>query len=195
MQDIKQNKRAISWPKVTDVYQIVAEANGNEESIPADIKEKWERRNGELLDLEEREKKLEQYQNHILGKVFAASALSNSQDRDYTARNRNGLGPFATLERSYHPPQPVGSNPPSSLIRGQRKHGNILRLGYTEKVFAMPGDSGALLFDIIGDVVGMCFDGDYIGSVTYFTHIHDLIADIKDIKKTSEARFKQDPPD
>ncbi|KAE8153920.1 hypothetical protein BDV25DRAFT_136487 [Aspergillus avenaceus] len=49
-----------------------------------------------------------------------------------------------------------------------------------EKAFFEPGDSGALIFKKTGAMVGMGFGGQVQGQVSVFTHVNDLIDDIKD---------------
>ncbi|EIT76821.1 hypothetical protein AO1008_06599 [Aspergillus oryzae 100-8] len=52
-----------------------------------------------------------------------------------------------------------------------------------------PGDSGALLFTGYGNAVGMAFGGQVQGQIVVFTHIDDLIADIKEQTAVDEVVF------
>ncbi|KAB8205942.1 hypothetical protein BDV34DRAFT_212808 [Aspergillus parasiticus] len=52
-----------------------------------------------------------------------------------------------------------------------------------------PGDSGALLFTDFGNTVGMTFGGQVQGQILVFTHIDDLITDIKDQTRVDEVVF------
>ncbi|KAE8310098.1 hypothetical protein BDV41DRAFT_579904 [Aspergillus transmontanensis] len=54
------------------------------------------------------------------------------------------------------------------------------------------GDSGALFFTRTGDVAGMCTGGSVRGGLVYFTHIHDLVDDIKQVTGVKDIRLKQD---
>lgn len=49
----------------------------------------------------------------------------------------------------------------------------------TQAPFVASGDSGSLIFDELGNVHGMLFGGNDVGTLAYFTHITDLVADIK----------------
>ncbi|KAE8163749.1 hypothetical protein BDV40DRAFT_287471 [Aspergillus tamarii] len=46
--------------------------------------------------------------------------------------------------------------------------------------FFKPGDSGSLIYDERGRIVGMAFGGQMTGQIVVFTHIDNLIADVKD---------------
>lgn len=46
--------------------------------------------------------------------------------------------------------------------------------------FFKPGDSGSLIYDERGRIVGMAFGGQMSGQIVVFTHIDNLIADVKD---------------
>lgn len=52
-----------------------------------------------------------------------------------------------------------------------------------------PGDSGSLVFDEVGVVLGMIFGGNDKGNLGYFTATRDLIADIKRITGVKEIRL------
>ncbi|KAJ9208251.1 hypothetical protein DTO021D3_1049 [Paecilomyces variotii] len=55
--------------------------------------------------------------------------------------------------------------------------------------FSQEGDSGALIFDNRGDVVGMLFGGNMLRSISYFTHIVDLFNDIKKMTGATKVRI------
>ncbi|KAE8140108.1 hypothetical protein BDV38DRAFT_280573 [Aspergillus pseudotamarii] len=46
--------------------------------------------------------------------------------------------------------------------------------------FFKPGDSGSLMYDERGYIAGMAFGGQVSGQIVVFTHIDNLIADIKE---------------
>ncbi|KAL2852085.1 hypothetical protein BJY01DRAFT_244698 [Aspergillus pseudoustus] len=46
-------------------------------------------------------------------------------------------------------------------------------------IFLFPGDSGSLVFNMDGEVVGMLFGGTWCGGVAYFTSTKDLLHDIR----------------
>ncbi|KAK1146896.1 hypothetical protein N8T08_002222 [Aspergillus melleus] len=52
------------------------------------------------------------------------------------------------------------------------------------------GDSGSLVFGLVGRLVGMCFGGSYTGDILYFTYIEDLIESIRETCGVSEVRFR-----
>lgn len=52
-----------------------------------------------------------------------------------------------------------------------------------------PGDSGSLVFDEVGVVLGMIFGENGKGNLGYFTATRDLIADIKRITGVQEIRL------
>ena len=54
--------------------------------------------------------------------------------------------------------------------------------------FSQQGDSGALIFDGHGRVVGMVFGGIEGGMYSYVTHISDLLSHIKE--KTTSLTFE-----
>ncbi|KAL5339946.1 hypothetical protein BJX70DRAFT_397186 [Aspergillus crustosus] len=60
-----------------------------------------------------------------------------------------------------------------------------------KNVFALPGDSGALVVTRIGRVVGLCFGGYDHGDVGYFTHIHDLLDDIEAVTGECQIRLER----
>ncbi|KAB8227935.1 uncharacterized protein BDW43DRAFT_304244 [Aspergillus alliaceus] len=59
----------------------------------------------------------------------------------------------------------------------------------TEKPYFEPGDSGALIFTESGAMVGMGFGGQVQGQIFVFTHVNDLITDIKDQTGVDEVTF------
>ncbi|OOO10290.1 hypothetical protein OAory_01060980 [Aspergillus oryzae] len=63
--------------------------------------------------------------------------------------------------------------------------------GFRDRV-ADFGDAGALFFTRTGDVAGMCTGGSVRGGLVYFTHIHDLVDDIKQVTGAKDIRLKQD---
>lgn len=52
------------------------------------------------------------------------------------------------------------------------------------------GDSGALVFDLSGCVVGLLFGGSFAGDVGYFTHILDLVEHIKMVTGVVDVRLR-----
>lgn len=58
--------------------------------------------------------------------------------------------------------------------------------------FALRGDSGALVIDSQARVVGLHWGGLDSGSVAYFTHIEDVLEDIKRVTGAKEIRMMQD---
>ncbi|KAL2833887.1 hypothetical protein BDW59DRAFT_168914 [Aspergillus cavernicola] len=67
----------------------------------------------------------------------------------------------------------------------------IVSQGRGVEAFELPGDSGALVYSVSGEVVGMCFGGFNHGDVGYFTHIHDLLDDITAVTGATEIRLKE----
>ncbi|RDW93003.1 uncharacterized protein DSM5745_00325 [Aspergillus mulundensis] len=59
------------------------------------------------------------------------------------------------------------------------------------KSFVMGGDSGALVYSLNGLVVGMCFGGQNDGELGYFTHIQDVLEDIRRVTGVKEIRLKR----
>ncbi|KAJ9289366.1 hypothetical protein DTO021C3_3192 [Paecilomyces variotii] len=55
--------------------------------------------------------------------------------------------------------------------------------------FSQEGDSGALIFNNHGGVVGMLFGGNMLRSISYFTHIVDLFNDIKKMTGATKVRI------
>lgn len=58
--------------------------------------------------------------------------------------------------------------------------------------FALRGDSGALVIDSQARVVGLHWGGLDSGSVAYFTHIEDVLEDIKRVTGAEDIRMMQD---
>ncbi|KAH8434267.1 uncharacterized protein LDX57_011905 [Aspergillus melleus] len=52
------------------------------------------------------------------------------------------------------------------------------------------GDSGSLVYGLVGRLVAMCFGGSYSGDILYFTYIGDLIESIRETRGDSEVRFR-----
>lgn len=59
----------------------------------------------------------------------------------------------------------------------------------TTKSIAAEGDSGSLVFDIAGKVLGMIFGGTGLHDVGYFTATKDLLADIELITGLKNVRL------
>ncbi|PLB45993.1 hypothetical protein P170DRAFT_512592 [Aspergillus steynii IBT 23096] len=57
-------------------------------------------------------------------------------------------------------------------------HEHSILSSNTRQAIMTSGDAGALVYDIIGTVHGMCFGGNFIGDHAYFTHAADLMSDI-----------------
>lgn len=55
--------------------------------------------------------------------------------------------------------------------------------------FAEPGDSGSLVFNSGGDVVGILVAGGMRVNVAYFQHIKDVFEDIKDVTGAMDIRL------
>lgn len=53
------------------------------------------------------------------------------------------------------------------------------------------GDSGSLLFNVSGDVLGILFGASEKGDIAYFTATGDLLQDIRSITGALEVRMKQ----
>ena len=58
--------------------------------------------------------------------------------------------------------------------------------------FSLEGDSGSLVFNQNGHVVGMIIGGAEWGDYTYMTHIDDLFADIKAATGATMVRIQGD---
>lgn len=58
--------------------------------------------------------------------------------------------------------------------------------------FSLEGDSGSLVFNQNGHVVGMIVGGAEWGDYTYMTHIDDLFADIKATTGATMVRIQGD---
>lgn len=63
-------------------------------------------------------------------------------------------------------------------------------VGASENVFSKGGDSGSIIFDENGRAFGLLFGGAEDNSRTFFTHVHDLSADIRRITGASKIRMK-----
>lgn len=57
--------------------------------------------------------------------------------------------------------------------------------------FLEPGDSGSLLFNTVGDVLGILFGASEKGDIAYFTATCDLLQDIRNITGALEIRMKK----
>lgn len=55
--------------------------------------------------------------------------------------------------------------------------------------FSRHGDSGAFIFDSQGCVVGLLFGGSEAKYTSYYTHIHDIFADIKEVTGATGVRI------
>ncbi|RAL11505.1 uncharacterized protein BO97DRAFT_415089 [Aspergillus homomorphus CBS 101889] len=81
----------------------------------------------------------------------------------------------------------VARNPETNEVILTLEH-SIVSLGEKHGVIG-PGDSGALVYDSKARVWGMCFGGADNGTRAYFTHISDLLADIKSTLGVTEIRL------
>ncbi|PLB55584.1 hypothetical protein P170DRAFT_470996 [Aspergillus steynii IBT 23096] len=52
------------------------------------------------------------------------------------------------------------------------------------------GDSGSLVFDPTGIVLGMCFGGTETGDLLYFTHIGDVLESIREVTGVRDIRLR-----
>lgn len=59
------------------------------------------------------------------------------------------------------------------------------------QVVVEQGDSGSLVFNRLGAVVGMCFGGTYYGDAGFFTHAVDLIESIQEVTGVREVRLRR----
>lgn len=85
----------------------------------------------------------------------------------------------------------------SCFLTNETKDGHTASRQTWEHVVTQPsgaflelGDSGSLLFDATGDVLGMLFGASYKGDISYFTATADLLQDIKSITGALEVRLK-----
>lgn len=64
--------------------------------------------------------------------------------------------------------------------------------GYNGESFSRPGDSGSLIYQRPGKVVGMVFAGIEWRGITLFTRIDDLFEDINQRMRATGIRFSED---
>lgn len=57
--------------------------------------------------------------------------------------------------------------------------------------FCVSGDSGSFIFDDQGGVVGLLYGGSDRNDTAYFTHILDIIEDVKAITGAADVRIGQ----
>ncbi|KAK1146578.1 hypothetical protein N8T08_003008 [Aspergillus melleus] len=122
--------------------------------------------------------KLYQNRSFILGNIFAASdAIPQGHDlrkvghaTGVTDGYYNGL-----LQTNIAKDHKTGKN----IITHEHTMLNANRAAGINIIAS--GDSGCLVHDANGEVQGICFGGNQQGDVAFFTHISDLIADIKEV--------------
>lgn len=61
--------------------------------------------------------------------------------------------------------------------------------GDNGKYFSLPGDSGSLVFNRRGEVLGLLFAGSEQRPISYFTHVTNLFADIKKVTCATDVRI------
>ena len=66
---------------------------------------------------------------------------------------------------------------------------HCVTVGYADGPFSLAGDSGALVFNVFGQVVGLLFGGAEQHSRSYFTHVDDLFGDIKEKVGATDIRI------
>lgn len=64
--------------------------------------------------------------------------------------------------------------------------------GSLRRSFSEEGDSGALVVTRSGEVVGLLFGGSQGKNVSYFTHVNDLVEDIKAVTGAVAVRMMGD---
>lgn len=87
----------------------------------------------------------------------------------------------------------------SCLLSNETKDGHTVVRQTWEHVVTKPseaflelGDSGSLLFNTSGDVLGILFGASEQGDIAYFTPTQDLLQDIRSITGVLEIRMKQE---
>lgn len=82
----------------------------------------------------------------------------------------------------------------TKMVKGEEVGVRTTEHAITSASFNTPvveeGDSGSLICDLAGTVVGMCFGGSHAGDILYFTHIADLIQNIREVTGVSEIRLQ-----
>lgn len=76
------------------------------------------------------------------------------------------------------------------ITRVTMEHCIIAQTGYNPK-FSLPGDSGALIFDRFGTVVGLLFGSSEAKNTSYFMYIHDVFDQIKAATGALDVRFME----
>lgn len=67
---------------------------------------------------------------------------------------------------------------------------HVVTRGSSEIPIVERGDSGSLVFDDTGAVVGMCSGGTDTGDVLYFTHIGDVLESIQEVTGVHDIRLR-----
>lgn len=87
----------------------------------------------------------------------------------------------------------------SCVLENETKDGHTVARKTWEHVVAKPsgvflklGDSGSLLFNDSGDVLGILFGASERGDIAYFTATRDLLQFIRSITGVLEIRMKQE---
>ena len=81
------------------------------------------------------------------------------------------------------------------VVNGKEKKyptwNHVITCALTKPQVVKPGDSGSLIFtQQTGEVVGMCVGGSSRGDIGYFTHIGDILDNIREVSGVSEIRLR-----